>query len=109
MTARAKQEQSVVTNLEDAGCDIGLIEQFMDLMKTGKKEAGLRFPLTSWNPSSRTICNYTRQRKTRNLSTNLCDFQYKTQQEEFMMNTMPKIVLGAWSWGAGAGGAVRQV
>lgn len=68
MTARAKQEQSVVTNLEDAGCDIGLIEQFMDLMKTGKKEAGLRFPLTSWNPSSRTICNYTRRQKNSQLS-----------------------------------------
>ena len=41
MTERAGQEQAVVTNLEDAGCDSELIEKFMDLLKTGRKEAGL--------------------------------------------------------------------
>ena len=41
MAERTKQEQAVVTNLVDAGCDNELIEQFMDLLTTGKKEAGL--------------------------------------------------------------------
>ena len=41
MTESTRQEQAVVTNLEDAGCDSELIKQFMDLLKTGKKEAGL--------------------------------------------------------------------
>ena len=41
MTERMKQEQDVVTNLVDAGCDNKLIEQFMDYLKTGSKEAGL--------------------------------------------------------------------
>lgn len=41
MTERVGQEQTVVTNLEDAGCDSELIERFMDLLKTGRKEAGL--------------------------------------------------------------------
>ena len=41
MTERTKREQDVVTNLVDAGCDNELIEQFMDLLKTGRKEAGL--------------------------------------------------------------------
>lgn len=41
MTESTRQERSVVTNLEDAGCDSELIKQFMDLLKTGKKEAGL--------------------------------------------------------------------
>lgn len=38
MTERMRLEQAIVTNLEDAGCDSGLIEKFMDLLKTGKKE-----------------------------------------------------------------------
>ena len=41
MTERTKQEQAVVTNLVDAGCGNELIEQFMDFLKTGRKEAGL--------------------------------------------------------------------
>ena len=41
MTERTKRKQDVVTNLVDAGCDNELIEQFMDLLKTGRKEAGL--------------------------------------------------------------------
>ena len=41
MTERTKQEQDVVTNLVDAGCDNELIDQFIDLLKNGKKEAGL--------------------------------------------------------------------
>lgn len=40
MTERTKREQDVVTNLVDAGCDNELIEQLMDLLKTGRKEAG---------------------------------------------------------------------
>lgn len=41
MTERTKQERDVVTNLVDAGCDNELIKQFMDLLKGGRKEAGL--------------------------------------------------------------------
>ena len=41
MTERTKQEQAVVTNLVDAGCGSELIEQFIDFLKTGRKEAGL--------------------------------------------------------------------
>ncbi|RKI65339.1 hypothetical protein D7V91_14395 [bacterium 1xD42-67] len=41
MAERTKQEQDVVTNLVDAGCDNELIDQFIDLLKNGKKEAGL--------------------------------------------------------------------
>ena len=41
MTERTKREQDVVANLVDAGCDNELIDQFMDLLKNGKKEAGL--------------------------------------------------------------------
>lgn len=41
MTERTRQERAVVTNLVDAGCDNKLIEQFMDYLKTGRKEAGL--------------------------------------------------------------------
>ena len=41
MTGRTKQEQAVVSNLVDAGCSNELIGQFMDLLKTGRKEAGL--------------------------------------------------------------------
>ena len=35
MAERTKQEQAVVTNLMDAGCDNELIDQFMDLLKRG--------------------------------------------------------------------------
>lgn len=38
MAERTKQEQAVVTNLMDAGCDNELIDQFMDLLKNGKKK-----------------------------------------------------------------------
>ena len=41
MTERTKQEQAVVANLADAGCDNEQIEQFMDFLKYGRKEAGL--------------------------------------------------------------------
>ncbi len=41
MAERTKQEQDVVTKLVDAGCDNELIDQFIDLLKNGKKEAGL--------------------------------------------------------------------
>jgi hypothetical protein len=41
MTERTKQGQDVVTNLVDAGCNNELIKQFMDLLKSGRKEAGL--------------------------------------------------------------------
>ena len=41
MIERTKQEQAVVANLADAGCDNEQIEQFMDLLKTGRKEAGV--------------------------------------------------------------------
>ena len=41
MAERTKQEQDVVTNLVDAGCDNEQIEQFMDFLKSGRKEAGL--------------------------------------------------------------------
>ena len=41
MIERMKQEQDVVTNLVDAGCDNELIKQFMDLLKSGRKDAGL--------------------------------------------------------------------
>ena len=41
MTGRTKLEQTVVTNLLDAGCDNELIKQFMELLKTGRKEVGL--------------------------------------------------------------------
>ena len=41
MTERTKQEQAVIANLADAGCDKEQIEQFMDFVKSGRKEAGL--------------------------------------------------------------------
>lgn len=41
MTERMRLEQAAVANREDAGCDNELIDQFMDLLKTGKKEEGL--------------------------------------------------------------------
>ncbi len=41
MTERTKQEQALVANLADAGCDKEQIEQFMDFLKSGRKEAGL--------------------------------------------------------------------
>lgn len=41
MIERTKQEQAVIANLADAGCDNEQIEQFMDFLKSGGKEAGL--------------------------------------------------------------------
>ena len=41
MIERTRQEQAVVANLADAGCDKEQIEQFMDFLKSGRKEAGL--------------------------------------------------------------------
>ena len=41
MIERTKQKQAVITNLADAGCDNEQIEQFMDFLKSGRKEAGL--------------------------------------------------------------------
>lgn len=41
MAERAKREQAVITNLKDAGCDSGLIEQFMELLENGETESGL--------------------------------------------------------------------
>lgn len=41
MIERTKQEQAVVANLADAGCDKEQIAQFMDFLKSGRKEAGL--------------------------------------------------------------------
>jgi hypothetical protein len=41
MIERTKQEQAVITNLADAGCDNEQIEQFMDFLKSGRKETGL--------------------------------------------------------------------
>ena len=41
MIERTRQEQAVVANLADAGCDNEQIEQFMDFLKSGRKEAGL--------------------------------------------------------------------
>lgn len=38
MEERTKQEQDVVSNLVDAGCDNELIDQFIDLLKNGKKK-----------------------------------------------------------------------
>ena len=58
MAERTKREQAVVTNLVDAGCGNELIEQFMDFLKAGKKDAGLsllaghrRFHLSPWRPA----------------------------------------------------------
>lgn len=41
MIERTKQEQAVITNLADAGCDKEQIERFMDFLKSCRKEAGL--------------------------------------------------------------------
>lgn len=41
MIERTRQEQAVVANLADAGCDNEQIEQFMDFLKSSRKEAGL--------------------------------------------------------------------
>ena len=41
MIERTKQEQAVVANLADAGCDNEQIEQFMDFLKSGRKKAGM--------------------------------------------------------------------
>jgi len=38
MTGRTKQEQSVITNLVDAGCDNEQIEEVMTLIKQGRKK-----------------------------------------------------------------------
>lgn len=41
MIEQTKDDQAIVTNLLDAGCDNELIEKFMEFLKAGKKEAGL--------------------------------------------------------------------
>lgn len=41
MAERTKQEQAVITNLTDVGCDDGQIEQFMSLMAQGKTKEGI--------------------------------------------------------------------
>lgn len=41
MTGRTKQEQAVITNLVDAGCDNDQIERFVSLIEQGKAEDGL--------------------------------------------------------------------
>ncbi len=41
MTGRTKQEQSVITNLVDAGCNNEQIEQFMSLLEQGREKEGL--------------------------------------------------------------------
>ena len=39
MAEITKQEQAIVTNLLDAGCDKEQIERFIAFLKTGKSEA----------------------------------------------------------------------
>lgn len=41
MAEITKQEQAIVTNLLDAGCDNEQIERFIAFLKTGQKDAGL--------------------------------------------------------------------
>lgn len=41
MAEGTKQEQAIVANLVDAGCDNALIEQFMRFLNTDRKETGL--------------------------------------------------------------------
>jgi len=41
MAEKTKQEQAVITNLVDAGCNSELISQFMNLLECGDKESGL--------------------------------------------------------------------
>ena len=41
MDGKTAQEQAVITNLVDAGCDSELIEKFMELLKNRQTEAGL--------------------------------------------------------------------
>lgn len=41
MIEQTKDDQAIVTNLLDAGCDNELIEKFMEFLKADKKEAGL--------------------------------------------------------------------
>lgn len=41
MAEGTKQEQAIVANLVDAGCDNALIEQFMTFLNTDRKEAEL--------------------------------------------------------------------
>ncbi len=62
MIERTKQEQAVIANLADAGCDNEQIEQFMDFLKSGGKEAGLsllakhrRFPLDCYHADQKKI------------------------------------------------------
>ncbi len=38
MTGRTKQEQSVITNLVDAGCNNEQIEQFMSVLEQGREK-----------------------------------------------------------------------
>jgi len=41
MADSAKQEQAVIMNLKDAGCDSKLIKQFVNLLENGETESGL--------------------------------------------------------------------
>ena len=41
MAESTKQEQAVVTSFVDAECDNELIEQFINLLHTGRKETAL--------------------------------------------------------------------
>ena len=41
MAGKTKQEQAMITNLTDAGCDDGQIERFMSLIAQGKTKEGL--------------------------------------------------------------------
>lgn len=41
MAEKTKQEQAIVTNLIDAGCDNEQIEHFMAFLNAGQKDAGL--------------------------------------------------------------------
>lgn len=61
MAEQTKQEQDIVTNLIDAGCDSELINQFMELLKKGKKEAGLS--LLAKHRSFLLDCYHTDQRR----------------------------------------------
>ena len=61
MTEKTKQEEAVVTNLADAGCDNELIEQFMDLLKTGSKDGGVS--LLAKPPRFLLDCNHADQKR----------------------------------------------
>jgi len=41
MAEKTRQEQAVITNLVDAGCNSELISQFMNFLECGEKELGL--------------------------------------------------------------------